>query len=395
MLWERYLSSEAIADGFIPPQISELDGRVLFNSSWSDLSASDGTLGGTMVVKERVTPSYMIPFQDGLVWLGGSTDGTEEGTQGRSVPSHRPVDDLVVAGEFVFFVTQAEFSSPPNQLRKSAGMPGEGEVVVDLGQVEGASISRLTTVGGAIFFTVDTAHGSELWMTDGSLGGSGIVRADFLAFGSRRQDQQEMYSWPRRETWVVGSLPFLELDGILYFNARTELGFELWRSDGTEAGTFLVKDIRNGEQSSDPRDFTVIGDLIYFTADDGVHGRELWKSDGTASGTLLAGDIAAGAAGSDPTDLVAVDDAIYFAADDGIHGREIWRVSAAYSTSGDVNSDGKVDFADFLVLSANFGNRTTEGVAVGDLNLDGTVTFADFILLSARFTTVRFPLGRD
>ena len=61
--------------------------------------------------------------------------------------------------------------------------------------------------------------------------------------------------------------------------ART--GDELWKSDGTDGGTVLVKDIRGGTDSSVPRYLTNVGGTLYFRANDGSSGHELWKSDGT------------------------------------------------------------------------------------------------------------------
>ena len=69
-------------------------------------------------------------------------------------------------------------------------------------------------------------------------------------------------------------------------------GQELWKSDGTAAGTTLVKNIRPGSgTSSSPRELTNVNGTLFFVADDGVTGQELWKSDGTAAGTVLVRDI--------------------------------------------------------------------------------------------------------
>ncbi len=84
----------------------------------------------------------------------------------------------------------------------------------------------------------------------------------------------------------------INVNGILYFRGRnTATGKELWKSDGTEAGTVLIKDIRSGSGSSEPENFLNINGVIFFTANDGVNGVELWKTDGTPDGTVMVKNI--------------------------------------------------------------------------------------------------------
>ena len=92
-----------------------------------------------------------------------------------------------------------------------------------------------------------------------------------------------------------------ECNGILYFVATTnQHGGELWRSDGTEAGTYLVRDVRIGADGSEPRHLINVNGTLFFAADDGIHGVELWQSDGTADGTKLVQDFTTGAVHSYP-----------------------------------------------------------------------------------------------
>jgi len=58
---------------------------------------------------------------------------------------------------------------------------------------------------------------------------------------------------------------------------------------------------------------------------------------------------------------------------------------SAPMVTADINGDGTVNFADFVILSNHFGTSTTSGIGVGDLNGDGSVTFADFVILSNNF----------
>ena len=95
-------------------------------------------------------------------------------------------------------------------------------------------------------------------------------------------------------------------------------GDELWKSDGTEAGTVLVKDIRVGSAGSVPGPITAVGGKVCFTASDGTDsslgqtGTELWVSDGTAAGTVLVKDIAPGISGSAPANLLAANGLLFF-----------------------------------------------------------------------------------
>ena len=117
----------------------------------------------------------------------------------------------------------------------------------------------------------------------------------------------------------------IEVGGTVYFTATTaEHGAELWKSDGTSAGTVLVKDIRTGTQPSSPTSFVNVNGTLYFRATDGSSGQELWKSDGTAAGTVMVKDVWSGG-DSFPQYLTNVGGTLFFRANDGINGQELWK----------------------------------------------------------------------
>src|SRR5262245_48783277 len=98
--------------------------------------------------------------------------------------------------------------------------------------------------------------------------------------------------------------PSVQVGGLAYFPASDAIhGTELWKTDGTEAVTGLVKDIVPGQGNSDLSWITALGGMLVFTVDDRVHGRELWRSDGTEAGTVLVKDISPGVEDSAPSDL--------------------------------------------------------------------------------------------
>ncbi|NBP83420.1 hypothetical protein EBU60_06125, partial [bacterium] len=99
-------------------------------------------------------------------------------------------------------------------------------------------------------------------------------------------------------------------------------GVELWKSDGTEAGTTMVKDI-NLSGDSTPQELTVLGNAIYFRANNGTNGVELWKSDGTSVGTTMVYDMN-GRSSSSPFFITTHGDLLYFQAFDDDLGTEMY-----------------------------------------------------------------------
>ena len=93
---------------------------------------------------------------------------------------------------------------------------------------------------------------------------------------------------------------------------------------GAAGSPKLVKNI-NPNGSSFPTSLTQVGNTLFFAANDGVHGTELWKSDGTAAGTKMVKDIRSGAKSSDPENLVNVNGKIFFTANDGKHKNQLWK----------------------------------------------------------------------
>jgi ELWxxDGT repeat protein len=263
---------------------------------------SDGTEAGTGKL-ENIAPSLLRPLASRLVFsnVGSlwSTNGTPGGAQ--LLPGFTL--ELTTLGNEVYFANSD--AGHGTEIWKTDGTPAGTGLVADL--VPGTAPSRpslLTAVGGKLFFQAsnEAVSGAELWVSDGTAAGSFQV-ADLVP-GTGSSNPQNLTA--------AGNL--------LFFTANTSgFGRELWKSDGTAAGTALVKDINPGAASSnpgDPRQGTFAapaGGPLFFTADDGEHGEELWKSDGTEAGTVLVKDIFFGTSvGSQPRHLKAVGNKVYF-----------------------------------------------------------------------------------
>ncbi|MBT1702301.1 ELWxxDGT repeat protein [Chryseosolibacter indicus] len=154
------------------------------------------------------------------------------------------------------------------------------------------------------------------------------------------------------------SVTELEVVGnTVYFVADDgQAGAELWKTNGAVSSTVRVKDIRRGNVGSNPEQLTNVNGVLYFVANNGVDGKEVWKSNGTDSGTTLVKDVFAKGGSSNPAFLTNVNGTLFFAANDGTNGYELWKSNG--TTAGtvlvkDIRTGSKVSSAPQSLISVN------------------------------------------
>ncbi len=161
------------------------------------------------------------------------------------------------------------------------------------------------------------------------------------------------------------------LNSKMYFNVNDNInGDELWVTDGTGAGTTIVKDI-NPSGSGEPMNFQVYHNKIYFSARDGVNGEELWVTDGTNGGTQIVKDVAAGSGSSQPRAITVYNDTLYFIA---WATQELWKSDGTASDT--VVLKGAVPSTIFsaiwnntlyMISGADFSTYQTNGTTAGTI----------------------------
>ena len=347
----------------------------------SHLWRSDGTEAGTFALK-AVTASIEPPVAIGAtVFFAGldnglelwRTDGTLEGTTlvrdlSTSLGGGSPTD-LTAVGATIFFVAGADDGSGRELWRSDGTAPGTLRVKDIFPGSNSSNPDSLTAVGGLLFFRASDFTGSSLfWRSDGTEAGTFRIE-NVNAAGPNGVIQCT--------TSPVSQL--FDFGGTLFFagNANDGTGdLELWRSDGTQAGTFRVKDIFPGPNPSSPYCFVDVGGTLFFAANDGASGQELWRTDGTEAGTLRVKDILPGGGNSTPSFLTNAGGTLFFTASDASAG-ELWRsdgTEAGTFRVADINPGGAsrpenlVYAGSKLFFSANDGVRGREPwVLVRDL----------------------------
>ena len=267
----------------------------------SELWGSDGTFAGTKLVKNIFAAN------------GGHSD-PQWLTDVNGTLYFSAIDSLVNSGGLQYL---------NRELWKSDGTAQGTVLVADINGMGHSSPAELTNMNGTLFFRASNGGlgNVELWKSDGTAVGTVMVK------NINTTTTPTFSSNPSSLTVVGNTLFFTANEG----TASGKTGIELWKTDGTTAGTVRVKDIRTGTASSTPISLTNVGGTLYFAANNGTNGVELWKSDGTTAGTTLIQDIRLGASGANPTFLANVNltsepNTLFFSANNGTNGVELWKL---------------------------------------------------------------------
>lgn len=303
---------------------------IFYSRKTTKLWVSNGTAAGTLAFTNKVSipdiPSAAV--MNGVLYFSGTdmaggtelwaTDGTDAGT--------RMVKDIYPGGissapddGFVLFNNRIYFSAATpdhgREIWSSDGTQTGTVMVKDIVAGTGSSNLRGTykvkLAGNFIYFVCSTPlEGEELWRTDGTAGGTLLLKDIKTA------------------TLSSSPVPLEAYNGKLIFNADDLIhGREPWITDGTPSGTVMIKDIATGPMSSSPENFIAFNNNLLFVATDLEHGQELWKTNGTEAGTALVKDIQPGDWGSAPllVNAVRANNKLFFAAYSNTAGMELWQ----------------------------------------------------------------------
>ncbi|MCL6434297.1 MAG: tandem-95 repeat protein [Leptolyngbyaceae cyanobacterium HOT.MB2.61] len=238
--------------------------------------------------------------------------------------------------------------------------------------------------------------------TGGAQTGSGAIAVNVTSGAFLVKDINQNQNESGTGTLSSAPTNLSAVGDVVYFAANDgSNGTEVWRSDGTEAGTVLVADIHTALGSgSTPSNFRAVGNNLFFSANNGISGTELWKIDLTTGVASLVRNIRNGGFSSNPSNLVNFNGTLFFRADDGT-GTALWRsdgttdgtfkVGTGYSQPGSLTVVGNT-----LYFTASNGGQLwkTDGTTAGTVQVKNLVgTGANIQNLTAIGNTLFFING--
>jgi ELWxxDGT repeat protein len=287
------------------------------SASPGSLWKTDGTLEGTRPVRSSGftrTPSLLTSVGATLYFQVGTslwkTDGTDAGTLRVGEPGH--VLQLAnVHGTLMFLDGRGVWKSDGTERGTVRVKELSSSVSLD---------ARPAVVGATLYFL---ANGNrELWKSDGTP--DGTVPLKSLGTG---------------EGFSSGTLHSLTaLQGALFFTvaSSTSPSRELWRTDGSVAGTVRVSTVSLSEDRSQP-DLVPFKGALYFQASDGG----LWRTQGSETSRVRTPD------SSEPlglSNLRAAGDVLYFSTHTG-EGHALWALRAPARELSEVHGSATADVA--------------------------------------------------
>ncbi|WP_294244970.1 T9SS type A sorting domain-containing protein [uncultured Chryseobacterium sp.] len=262
----------------------------------------DGGIGPLPSFRNVNNKIYFLARQNYSSLQIWQTDGTPAGTvKAKDLPVNY-VNELVVSGNKLYFYQNQElwtFDTVTHDLILLKTFFYSGNV-------------KLYAFNNQIFLAAnDGVSGKEIWKTDGTVAGTEMLKDISTDGGS-----------------ISNDFKILTLNnGKFYFMANTATGFHLYASDGTAAGTVPIKPM----PSIGELDGASNGDYFVFTGYDDNGGYEPWVSDGTTAGTKILKDIYPGIGSSNPVSnvkYITFKNAIYFDAISSgtpVYGNYIWK----------------------------------------------------------------------
>jgi ELWxxDGT repeat protein len=293
------------------PEFTYFNNEVYFkannNINGEELWKTNGTVSGTEIVKD-IFPGqntsnikYLTKFNNVLLFSARDynnnklwkTNGTNTGTiELKDIDlndiSNSELKFLEFNGNVYFAGGYGSLNG--NELWETDGTVENTKIVYDIYKKWGVSTSGesdFTKFNNKIIFAgTNGLSGVEPFISDGTIAGTKIIK-DIVPGSSGS-------IWNSQDNRPF----FTQAGNYVFFRATNGAGsgFEIFRTDGTEEGTFMVKDIAPGNTSSinDFPTFFGHNGIFYFKANDQVHGEELWRSDGTTEGTFMLKDILPG-----------------------------------------------------------------------------------------------------
>lgn len=303
--------------------------------------------------------------------------------------------DLFSVNNSLFFhISQNKSGAKPSELWKSDGTKNGTVVVKKFDRfLNSHLINNMINVNGTLYFTAeDQIYGNELWKSDGTEKGTILVKDIFPGTVSSNLAKNKNFINNRASSSFgpCNSDPhnLCNVNGTLFFGAFDPIGGEtLWKSDGTEQGTIMIKYFGAGMIASFVTNLTNVNGTLFFSVNDGIHGNELWKSDGTEKGTVLIKDIYKGDESSSISKVTQLNGILYFIANDGIHGFELWKSDGTERGTLLIKDicQGKKNYIDYLMPSSNYlyfrtiDNKHRSMLWKTDGTLEGTTMIKDFV----------------